>query len=118
MGTDISISLRKCQSNLLICYNVWYNIFMKTAFLPAFLQPFFWSYRLADLDIREHQTLIIKQILNHGSLEAIKWLRSTYNESEIQAAIAESMESEWSKKSLTLWSKIYEITPTRQSRFI
>ncbi|MFN3693260.1 MAG: DUF6922 domain-containing protein [Candidatus Paceibacteria bacterium] len=85
--------------------------------LPAFLQPFFWSYRLADLDIAVHQTLIIKQVLNHGSKEAVDWLLQTYSEAVIREVIAGSMVTEWSQKSLSLWSKVYNISPTRQGRF-
>jgi len=85
--------------------------------LPAFLQPVFWSYQLADLNTDTHETLIIKQILNHGSTPAVAWLRNTYTEATIQAVIANSMVSEWSKKSLSLWSKVYNTTPRRQSRF-
>ncbi len=90
---------------------------MKKTLLPDFLQPFFWSYRLEDLDVQTHKSLIIKQILNHGSKEAIDWLRDTYSETVIQAAITNSMVSEWSKKSLSLWTKVYDATPSRSSRF-
>ncbi len=104
------------QKNLLLLGYVWYNIDMSKS-LPTFLQSVFWSYQLADLDTDTHETLIIKQILNHGSTPAVAWLRSTYTEATIQAVIANSMVSEWSKKSLSLWSKVYNTTPRRQSRF-
>jgi hypothetical protein len=90
---------------------------MSTTPLPSFLAPFFWSYHLADLDTRTHQTLIIKQILNHGSKEALDWLFSIYTQVEIKEAITASMVSEWSEKSLSLWSKVFGVQPARIGRF-
>lgn len=81
-----------------------------------FLQPFFWSYTLSELDITTHKTLIIKQILNHGDEKAVTWLRTTYQASDIANVIAISAKSEWSKKSLALWSLIYQTEPKRQGR--
>jgi hypothetical protein len=81
-----------------------------------FLKTVFWSYRLEDLSVTKHQTLIIKQILNHGTVAATNWLRKTYTADQISAVIAVSAESEWSKKSLALWSLIYNVRPNRHSR--
>jgi hypothetical protein len=83
-----------------------------------FLKTCFWSYKLEDLDIDTHKTLIIKQILNHGQKAATTWLRTTYSAQDIATVIASSMESEWSKKSLALWSLVYNVQPQRHTRFV
>ena len=83
----------------------------------TFLQPTFWSYSLNQLDSETHKTLIIKQILNQGDKKALDWLRATYTEKDIVLVIEASMVSEWSKKSLSLWSKVYNVTPNRKQRF-
>ena len=97
---------------------LWYNIIMSTLTPFTFLQPTFWSYRLIELDTITHKTLIIKQILDQGDIHALNWLRHTYNSQDIKEVIETSMVSEWSKKSLSLWSKIYNITPNRPQRFV
>jgi ABC-type metal ion transport system substrate-binding protein len=83
----------------------------------TFLQPTFWSYHLSDLDQTKHKNLIVKQILNHGDDEALRWLQASYSSKDIKEVIEKSMVSEWSKKSLNLWTLIYSATPSRQSRF-
>ncbi len=96
---------------------MWYNFRMSLLTPYTFLQPTFWSYQINQLDSLEHKTLIIKQILNHGDKPALDWLRSTYSSDDIKIVIEASMVSEWSKKSLSLWSKIYNEVPARQKRF-
>lgn len=91
---------------------------MKTLADYPFLRPCFWSYRLSDLDIKKHQNLIIKQILNHGHQAATDWLRATYREEEIRDVLINSARSDWSPKSLTLWSLIYHARPAREQRFV
>jgi hypothetical protein len=91
---------------------------MSTVTLPVFLKPFFWSYRFEELNTHTHQSLIIKQVLNHGSKEALDWLFSVYTSEQIKVVLANSIVSEWNKKSLSLWSKVFGVVPTRQSRFV
>ena len=90
---------------------------METLAEYPFLKPFFWSYNPAELSVKEHRTLIIKQILNHGNKMATDWLKATYSDQEIKAVIVNSAKSEWSPKSLNLWSIIYKVEPARHSRF-
>ena len=90
---------------------------MKTLAEYPFLKPFFWSYNLLDLTVEKHRTLIIKQILNHGNKVATDWLQDTYSNKEIMEVIANSAKSEWSPKSLNLWSLIYKVEPARINRF-
>lgn len=90
---------------------------MSTLESYSFLQPTFWSYNLDELDSDTHKTLIIKQILNHGDYASLIWLKATYTVLDISKVIENSMISEWSKKSLSMWSKIYTVTPQRISRF-
>ena len=82
-----------------------------------FLKPFFWSHNLADLSIDKHSILIIKQILNHVNKMSTDWRQDIYTDQEMKAVIANSAKSEWSPKSLNLWTVIYKIDPTRHSRF-
>lgn len=82
-----------------------------------YLRTCFWSYRLEDLNKETHKKLIIKQVLNYGQKEATGWLTTTYSPEDIAEVISTSMESEWSKKSLALWSLVYNVKPQRHTRF-
>lgn len=88
----------------------------KTMELPGFLRPFLWSYDLSRIDVEEHKNIIIKNILDMGTTEATDWLRDQYTKDEIRAAIAQSIRDDWSKKSINLWSFIYDVEP-RETRF-
>ncbi len=84
--------------------------------IPDFLQPFLWSYDLSKMDMKRHKKLIVKNILDFGTAEAIDWLKENYTESEIKEAIAQTTQAEWGKKSIHLWSFIYNSFP-KKTRF-
>ena len=84
--------------------------------VPDFLQPFLWSYDLSQLDLEKHKNIIIKNILDFGTVQATDWLKKNYTTEEIKKSIQNSYSSDWSKKSLNFWSLIYEVTPKRKSR--
>lgn len=82
--------------------------------IPDFLKPYLWSYDIKNLDLQKHKRTIVFQILNFGSKKATDWLFSTYNRKEI-AEVANSVpQTEWSKKSLRLWSVILGINPQKK----
>ncbi len=85
--------------------------------IPAFLAPFLWSYDLSRLDLERDKSLIIKQVLDHGSAKATDWLRATYSTDEIRDAIQASARSDWGRKSLELWALVYDTRPAREGRF-
>lgn len=88
----------------------------KTTKLPGFLRPFLWSYDLSRMDTEKHKSIIIKNILDLGSEQATNWLRQQYTKDEIRDAIAYSIRGNWSKKSINLWSFIYDVEP-QEARF-
>jgi len=71
-----------------------FDFFVKKQSLPAFLKPFFWSYDFSKLDPQKHKKLIIKNILNYGSQEAVFWLKQNFSEAEIKEVIENSSVSE------------------------
>lgn len=84
--------------------------------IPQFLQPFLWSYDLSQLDLTKHKNIIIKNILDLGTSQATDWLKQQYSEDEIRETIRESVFSDWSKKSINLWTLVYNISP-KKTRF-
>jgi len=84
--------------------------------IPGFLQPFLWSYDLSRLDLDRHKDIIIKNILDFGTVQATDWLKEKYTSKEIRETIRNSYSSDWSKKSLNFWSLIYGVTPLKELR--
>jgi len=85
--------------------------------IPRFIQPFLWSYDLSSLDLENNKNLIIQNILNLGNAQATAWLKKTYTPKEIKNAIRQSSKSEWSQKSINLWSLVYKVSPKKETRF-
>lgn len=77
--------------------------------LPRFLQPYLWSYDIAELDLQEHKNLIITQVLNYGSLRAVRWLFKKYSEEEIKEVLKHPRRGVWERRSLNYWSKILDV---------
>ena len=88
--------------------------------IPQSVKACLWSYdtNMIDFSLPSHRTRMIQNVLNHGTSDAISWLRQNFPENEIITTIKESNSSSWSKKSLALWSLIFNVYPTRKERFI
>jgi len=91
---------------------------MQNTEIPEFVTPFLWSYDIERLDIRSHKHLIIHNVLNFGSKKATDWLFSVYSKKDIQEVLSTIPKSAWSKKSLTLWSLIFGVSPKHATRFV
>jgi hypothetical protein len=78
-----------------------------------------WSYDtdLLDISNSDHRRRIIENVLNRGTKAAVDWLLVQFTEKEIADAIRQSSVSEWSKKSLALWLLIFNVVPSRVTRF-
>ncbi len=84
--------------------------------LPTFLQPFLWSYDITRLDRDQHKNIIIKNLLNFGDIRSTRWLKTHYNDLEIREVITSSVITEWNKRSINLWSLVYDAHP-KKTRF-
>lgn len=91
---------------------------MKQKF-PRAVKACLWSYDTDKMDISvpDHRHIIIMNILNHGTMEAVEWLWQNFSDKEIKETIRNSYESEWGKKSLSLWSLIFHTSPLKKDRF-
>lgn len=87
--------------------------------LPQSVKNCLWSYDTEhfDLDLPDNRVRLIRNVLDRGTMDAVVWLREYFSESEIADAIRTSSVSEWGKKSLSLWSLVFNVHPTRESRF-
>jgi len=91
---------------------------MKTA-IPQSVKACLWSYDIdmIDFSLANHRARVIQNVLNRGTSEAIFWIRENFSENEIADVIKKSSVSDWSKKSLALWSLLFNVRPVKQGRF-
>lgn len=87
--------------------------------LPQSVKATLWSYDLSGINLQKHKKLIISQVLNFGSLEAVSWLFSNYSSQEIKESALSLPLGAWDKKSLNLWSLFLNLDKTQfKNRFI
>jgi hypothetical protein len=75
--------------------------------LPSFLHRHFWNCRVGELDTELHKGAIIETLLEHGDLEAWKWMMKTYKEKEIIPVLRRSRSI--SPKSKSFWAVFFHI---------
>jgi len=86
--------------------------------IPDGLKPLFWSYKFESLSLEKNRKLIVKQILNYGTIEDWKWLLSTYTKKGVQETISSLYESELRSGSLKLAQILFNSTPSHAFRDI
>lgn len=87
--------------------------------LPDSVKATLWSYDLAQIDLQKHKKLIISQVLNFGSLDAVSWLFSNYSSADIKEAALNTPLGSWDKKSLNLWLLYFNLDKSQfKNRFI
>ncbi len=86
--------------------------------IPASVVATLWSYDITSLNLERDKALIIYNVLNYGTSDATSWLNNTYDEKDIRAIIKDIPRSAWDKKSIALWSLIYDVTPSTETRVV
>ncbi len=88
--------------------------------IPEFVKACLWSYDIDTIDfsVLDHRTRVIQNVLNRGTSDAISWLRKIFSEKEIIEVIEKSISTDWNKKSLALWSLIFNVRPLKKGRFV
>lgn len=79
--------------------------------LPQSVKAVLWSYKLDRIELQKHKKIIIFQVLNFGSEEAIRWLFDQYSFVEIEKIANTTPLSQWNKKSLSFWKLVLSINP-------
>ena len=83
---------------------------------PPSVKAVLWSYDLNALEVQKDKKIIISQVLNFGSEEAIKWLFKQYSITDVEQIANTIPLFQWNKKSLSLWKLVLPINP--RSRII
>lgn len=81
----------------------------KRSSIPDFVRPFLWSYNIDKIDIERNKKRIIINVLNLGTKRAVDWIFKTYNREEIKRVVENSLMGDWGKKSINLWSLVFDI---------
>jgi len=78
---------------------------------PQSVKAVLWSYDLNTIEVQKDKKLIIFQVLNFGSEDAIKWLFKEYGFSVVEEVAGAIPLSQWNKKSLSLWKIFFSLNP-------
>ena len=92
------------------------NFFTKKETVPAVFKPFLWSYDVNQMDLMRDKRRIITNVLNFGTIEAVKELFKIYKKKDIIESVADPMPGEWNKKSLNFWGLIFSVKPKKSFR--
>ena len=87
--------------------------------LPQSVKACLWSYNIdkMDFDDSSNRKVLIKNVLDRGTKEAIDWLLVHFSKEEISESIKQSHASDWGKKSISLWSLVFNSYPIKVGRF-
>lgn len=81
---------------------------------PQSVKAVLWSYDLKTIEVQRDKKIIISQVLNFGSEEAIKWLFKQYGFEVVEQVANTIPLFQWNKKSLSLWKIILSINPKKR----
>jgi len=74
----------------------------REAKIPDSVRTVLWSYDVDCIDPDVHKRLIVCQVLNFGTEDAIKWLFKLYGREEVARVTGGIPLGQWDKKSLSL----------------
>ncbi len=86
--------------------------------LPEFLRPLFWEYRFRDLSWERDRDLVIDRVLEHGTLDAIRWLRAQAGDQALSEWLTRRHGAGISKRRLRFWEVILDIPHRRVNAWL
>lgn len=78
---------------------------------PSSVKAVLWSYDLDAIEMQKDKRIIISQVLNFGTEDAIKWLFKKYGFADIEQIANTIPLLQWNTKSLALWKIVMTINP-------
>ena len=79
--------------------------------LPAFLQQYFWDIDFEKLELKVSSHLIIKRVLDRGSLSDVRWLLRTFGKDDIRKVVMGTRDL--ARPTGNFWADILEIDKTQ-----
>ncbi|MFQ5648730.1 MAG: hypothetical protein ACE5IY_02200 [bacterium] len=84
--------------------------------VPKEYHKFFWEVKAEMLDTEEYPEYIIERILEHGTLESVKWLRSTIGDERIRSFVKTRGDRSLSSMTFNFWQLILKLSPEECTR--
>lgn len=84
--------------------------------LPDMFRPVLWSYRFEDVDPDKHQSEIIVQTINHGSLKHWRWIIQYYGKEIIREVLGRRLVTEFNPESRNLAQLLFNLDHFRHAR--
>ncbi len=75
--------------------------------LPEAFRSLLWSSDFGSLDVQAHKDMIVRQIINYGTLAHWRWLRDTYGEKDMQDTIAHAPSGAFRPRARALASIVF-----------
>lgn len=69
-----------------------------------------WFANPKELDWKTQKEIVIVQVLNRGTWEALKWIYHHYGEQEIRKVVANPKRGLWFPQALQFWCRYFQIT--------
>lgn len=86
-----------------LIYKVCYNTYM----IPAYLKKYFWEVDTARLDPKKTPEYVIARILEHGDIDAIRWMFATFDKKKISEVFA--TRRGFSSRTIYFWKSIFNL---------
>ena len=89
--------------------------------IPPGVRTSLWFAHAEKLDLMKNRALVITQVLNRGTWEAVRWVFRTYGEKAIRQTVSRPPRGLWFPQTLHFWSHYFNIplaaTTTRKALF-
>lgn len=87
----------------------------KTEPIPEAVRACLWFADSDTIDWEAQQDLIITQILNRGTWEAVRWAHRHYGEEAIRQVVSHPKRGLWFPQVLQFWSLFFELSLKRET---
>lgn len=83
--------------------------------VPDSVRACLWFADINYLDWKKQQDLVVTQVLNRGTWEAVRWVYRTYGTKAMKASLLKPKRGFWFPQSLVFWSKFFGIKLSRET---
>jgi hypothetical protein len=90
----------------------------KTNRLPDFLRPLFWEVDFERLSPEKDKDYLCLRIMEHGNLDAIRWLIATYGKPDLRAWLTQREGRGLSARALRFWEVLLDLPHRKVTRWI
>ncbi|HLC17348.1 MAG TPA: hypothetical protein VJL89_14105 [Thermodesulfovibrionia bacterium] len=86
--------------------------------IPEFLYPLFWEYNPKEMDIIQHSDTIMGRIMEHGTWQAMCWLRVTYKAEQIVSFLERRGKRVLPLRELNYWALVSGVSEEKRKKWL